>query len=117
MKDFAQTTDFKFVYEDEGARLSVIKAHHREYKLDCPLLLDPTHKFAKQFSVKTVPTVVIMSTSNQVFYHGRIDDSYGKDFKWHEPKKRDLRNALGALKLGKAVPIKVTPVVGCALNP
>ena len=110
-------SDFKFVYEDEDATLALMKAHHQEYKLDCGFMLDPRHSKAKKFKVTGVPTVVVMATEAMVFYHGRIDDSYGSDFKWHPAKHTDLRNAFGALKSGKPVIVKQTKVIGCSLNP
>jgi hypothetical protein len=93
-----------------------MKAHHQEYKLGCPLIIDPKHTKAKMFKVKGVPTVVVMSTEDNVFYQGRIDDSYGKDYKWRPTKQHDLRNALEDLKHSRPVRVKSTTVIGCALN-
>ena len=116
MKEYQAVSDFQYVYEDEDATMSKMKAHHAEYKLNCPLILDPKHAKAKKFKIKGVPTAVVMATEDMVFYQGRIDDSYGKDFKWHPAKNADLRNALSALKNGKPVPVKSTTVIGCALG-
>jgi hypothetical protein len=116
MKDFQSMSEFTYVYEDEGASLPAMRAHHREYNLECLLIVDPKHQLAKQFKIKGVPTVVIMSTPENVFYQGRIDDSYGKDYKWHPTKQHDLRNALEDLKHNRPVRVKSTTVIGCALN-
>jgi Thioredoxin-like len=116
MKDFSQVSTFMYVYEDEDARLPKMKAHHREYQLSCPMTLDPKHVLARQYSIKGVPTVLVRTGKGSVQYQGRIDDSYGADFKWRPVKHADLRNALTALKQGKPVLVKSTKVIGCALN-
>lgn len=115
MKDFRSVTSFKFVYEDTGISVDKVKAHHTEFKIDCPLEVDNKQWLAKQYHVTGVPTVVVRSGSSMA-YKGRIDDSYGSDFKWHPAKQKDLRNALTALKNGVPVKVKRTKVIGCALN-
>ena len=116
IRDFKGTSTFKYIYEDQDTTYVKMKAHHDEYSITCPLSLDPKQELAKKYGVKGVPTVVLRSTSGAVHYQGRIDDSYGTDFKWHPAKQTDLRNALTALKVGKKVPVKQTKVIGCALN-
>lgn len=116
IRDFKGTSTFKYIYEDQDTTFAKMKAHHDEYSITCPLSLDPKQELAKKYGVKGVPTVVLRSTSGAVHYQGRIDDSYGTDFKWHPAKQTDLRNALTALKEGKKVLVKLTRVIGCALN-
>jgi hypothetical protein len=116
MKDYSQVSSFKYVYEDEDARLPLMKAHHREYQLNCPLMLDPKHAMARQYKVVGVPTALVFSDKKLIQYQGRIDDSYGPDFKWHPTKHADLRNALAALQHGKPITVRSTKVIGCALN-
>jgi thiol-disulfide isomerase/thioredoxin len=116
MSDYQSVSTFKVVYEDENASLPKMKAHHREFGLACPLILDPSRRLAKQYEVKGVPAVLVRNGQGKALYFGRIDDSYGSDFKWRPAKQKDLRNALGALKNGKPVPVTKTVVIGCALN-
>ena len=116
MKDFQGTSTFKYIYEDTGTTYDKMKAHHNEYTIKCPLSLDPKQALAKKYGVKGVPTVVVQSAKGEVFYQGRVDDSYGSDFKWHAAKQKDLRNALTALKNGEHVKVRQTKVIGCALN-
>ena len=116
MKEYKTTSTFKYIYEDTGTTYNKMKAHHDEYNIKCQLALDPKMELAKKYSVTGVPTVVVKSNLGEVFYQGRVDDSYGKDFKWHPAKQTDLRNALGALRDGKDVPVKKTKVIGCALS-
>ena len=116
MKDFNGTSTFKYIYEDQDTTYAKMIAHHDEYDIKCPLSLDPKQELAKKYGVKGVPTVVLKSAVGEVLYQGRIDDSYGTDFKWHPAKQTDLRNALTTLKKGKKVSVKLTRVIGCALN-
>lgn len=116
MADYSSISSFVFVYEDENASLSKVKAHHREFGLNGPFMLDPKRKLVKQYQVKGVPTAVVRSLDGKAQYFGRIDDSYGNDFKWRPAKHRDLRDALSALGKGKPVPVTRTTVIGCALN-
>ena len=116
MRDYQGVSTFMVVYEDENASLPKMKAHHREFGLECPLILDPSRRLAKQYEVKGVPCALVRNGQGKALYFGRIDDSYGSDFKWRPAKHQDLRNALGALKNGKTVPVPKTVVIGCALN-
>ena len=117
MKDYDSMSTFLFVYEDEGTTSKKIEGHHTEYKLTCPFTLDPNKHMALENHITGVPTVVVRSSKGALQYRGRIDDSYGSDFKWHPAKQKDLRNALAALRNGEAVKVKQTKVIGCALNP
>lgn len=116
MTEYSTVSSFVFVYEDENGSLSKVKAHHREFGLNGPFWLDPERKLAKKYQVKGVPTAVVRSRDGAAQYFGRIDDSYGNDFKWRPAKHRDLRDALSALGKGKPVPVTRTTVIGCALN-
>ena len=116
IKDFNGTSTFKYVYEDQDTTYAKMKAHHDEYTIKCPLSLDPKQELAKKYGVKGVPTVVVRSSTGEVRYQGRIDDSYGADFKWHPAKQNDLRNAFRALQRGKKVKVTGTKVIGCALS-
>ena len=116
MGDYRGVSTFMVVYEDENASLPKMKAHHREFGLECPLILDPSRRLAKQYEVKGVPCALVRNGQGKALYFGRIDDSYGSDFKWRPAKHQDLRNALTDLQNGKSVRVKSTKVIGCALN-
>lgn len=116
MKEYKPTSTFRFEYEDSGVTLKQLTAHHAEYNIKCPLSFDKDHILAKKLNVLVVPTAVIRTDNGQVLYQGRIDDSYGTDFKWHPAKNKDLRNALTAIKNGEDVPVKSTKVIGCTLS-
>lgn len=116
MKEFKDVSTFRMIYEDEGIAYAKLKEHHLEYNIKCQMALDTGHEIAKKYEVTAVPTVVTKTSKGQVLYAGRIDDSYGSDFKWHPVKSEDLRNALNAIKSGSEVPVKKTPVIGCTIS-
>ena len=116
MRDFAKTSLFEYVYEDEGKTIAQVSKHHKSFGLTCPIKFEPHHALAREYKVISVPTVIVKTLSGTIKYQGRIDDSYGSDFKWHPTKQRDLRNALTALRMGKPVLVTKTTVIGCALN-
>ena len=116
IKEYRAVSSFRFVYEDEGMTEKQIQIHHDEYKIPCLFSIDEKHAFARANKITGVPTVFIRAMKGPFLYRGRIDDSYGADFKWHPAKHRDLRNALEAIRLGKPVPVKQTKVIGCALS-
>lgn len=116
MKGYNEVSTFMFVYEDQGVALDKIKFHHADYNIKCPLTLDSPRVLAKKYDVRGVPTALVRNSKGEVLYKGRIDDSYGSDFRWHPAKSQDLRYALQALKEGNPVPVKSTPVIGCTLS-
>jgi thiol-disulfide isomerase/thioredoxin len=116
MKEYKDVSTFRFVYVDSGLSYDKAKAHHDDYNIKSQLIVDSKREIAKKYEIKAVPTVVVKDKSDAVLYRGRVDDSYGADYKWHTPKQHDLRNALAAIKSGQPVPIRFTPVIGCTLS-
>jgi thiol-disulfide isomerase/thioredoxin len=113
-RDFSKKIDFKLVYCDKELSLSQIKKHHQEFDLKMAFQTDPTRKLIKEFGVSTVPTAVV-TQRDQMLYFGRIDDAYGKDYKWRRPKSFDLRDALASILAKKPVKNPRTEPIGCAL--
>ncbi len=116
IKAYGGVSNFQFQYEDVGVSQASLDKHHKEYKIGCGFTLDKDHSLAKALKVKTVPTAVVRDLKGNVLYMGRIDDAYGRDFRWHPAKQTDLRNALDAVKKGVPVKVKSTKVIGCALG-
>jgi hypothetical protein len=115
-KEFQKGFTSKLVYCDQNVSARALKNHHNDFKFSFDFITDPKHLLTKQFKVSVVPTAVVVDKSNRVLYRGRIDDSYGSDFKWRKPKQLDLRNALSAIQSGKPVKVKETTPVGCTLS-
>lgn len=116
MRAYRETMRFRFVYEDTGVSKDAIDKYQADYNIKCQFVLDSDRALAKKYHVTTVPTALVKSDAGEILYFGRIDDAYGSDFRWHPAKNQDLRNALNALKEGKEVPVKRTPVIGCTLS-
>ena len=116
IKDYKSVSTFRLVYEDSGVSQQKVSAHHSEYNMKCPFSLDKGHSIAKRYKITVVPTALVLNDRGETLYRGRIDDSYGENFKWRPAKQLDLRNALSALRDGKSVPVKVTSVIGCTLS-
>lgn len=105
---------FYTVYTD--ADLTVVRArqHAKEFGYHCPALLDPKHLLVKKVGATVTPQAIVLSPSGKVLYRGRIDDTYVDFGKSRlKPKKRDLRDALGAIVSGRPVPNPVTKTIGC----
>ena len=111
-----QGIDFYLVYGDATVKPADVKKHLADYGFKCPGLLDPKRELVDLLEAKKTPEAVIISTSGQVLYHGRIDNWYA-DFGRNRPVAtvHDMRNALEAIVAGKSVPVPRTDVVGCPI--
>lgn len=107
---------FYGVHPDPDVSAEVAAKHAAEFRLNFPVLLDPTQRVAQQTGVKVVPEAVLLSPKGRVLYRGRIDDLYTADGKRREePKTRDLDEALKAVLAGKSPPVARTVAFGCPL--
>jgi Redoxin len=104
------------VHADPDVTALEAKKHAKEYRLPCPVLLDPTHVLVKWTGATMAPEAAVLGPDGKVLYLGRIDDmyvDYGK--RRPETKQHDLRNALDAVLEGKAVPAPTDKPIGCHL--
>ena len=112
--------DFGFVgiYSDAKLPPAEMEKHAREHALGFPVLLDRTHALARRLSATVTPEAfVVKPGSGEVLYSGRIDDAYVSRLQRRATvTKRDLAEALLALKEGKSVAATRTPAFGCSLN-
>ena len=104
------------VHADPDVSVADARKHAKEYGLPCPVLLDPYQRLVTFTGVTTAPEVAVLSPESKVLYKGRIDDLFA-DFgkRRPEPTKRDLREALDAILIGKEVKTPTTKAVGCPL--
>ena len=103
------------VHVDPGVDAAAAAAHARAYGLDLPILLDPRQQLARAVAATVTPTAAVLS-AHGLQYCGRIDDRWrqlGSDGQVAEHP--DLRDALAALRAGRAVPTPRTAAVGCLL--
>lgn len=112
--EFSKTSKFKFVFCDPKFTPTQAKKHLKEFGLPNFFELDPTHEKAKKTGVKVVPTALV-SVNGRTVYLGRIDDSYGSDFKWRKPKKFEVRETLQQIKIGRVPSFRSVTAIGCTL--
>ena len=114
----AQGIAFWLVYPDADPTAVAIKDHLREYRLDVPALRDPKHALVRASGVSVTPeTVVLLPSSSQPIYRGRIDDRMA-DFGKERPEARehDLENVLQKIVAGKKVTARTTKAIGCYIS-
>ena len=85
----------------------------KEYSLPFSYLYDETQAIAKAYRAVCTPDIYVLDAKKDVFYHGRLDDS------WQDPKKVrsfDLLNALKALIAGHSFTQDMLPSMGCSIK-
>lgn len=86
----------------------------REYGLKFPVLFDGSAAVAAHLRPTHVPEAFVLTAAGQVAYRGRIDDWYEKPGKPRaEAKSHDLKDAIAAVRAGKAPAVAKTEPVGC----
>lgn len=113
-QEFGKKIDFKIVYCDQELSAKAMRRHHAEFGLKMGFEGDPGMKLTQRFGIKVVPTAVVFE-GKQTFYKGKIDDAYGKDYKWRKPQNFLLRDALKDILSGKPVRQSSSEPIGCAL--
>jgi hypothetical protein len=104
-------------YPDPDATPAAALRHAREFRLNLPVIPDPSLTLARRLKATTVPQAVLLDKSGRVAYRGRIDDRYPKPGgpRRENPTRRDLRDALDAVLAGRPVPAPETKPVGCPI--
>jgi thiol-disulfide isomerase/thioredoxin len=107
---------FFLVDVDGDLTAETLRKHAGEYSLLPPVLMDPKRDLARKFAAKTTPETIVLGSSEQVVYRGRIDDLYvSLGQRRYEPTEHDLRDALDAVLADQPVRVKMTMPVGCAM--
>lgn len=87
------------------------------YKINFPLLLDPTKILVNKFQAKVAPQVFVLNQKGSVIYRGRIDDwMYAVGKKKMQITSHDLNNALNEAISNKAISKSVTTPIGCIIE-
>ena len=109
---------FYLVQSDPDLTPSAAEQHAKDFNLTIPILMDPTQMLASKLGVSATPTAVIVNSSSEIQYRGRVDDRNIDLGKYRdEPKREDLKIALNEILAGKSVSQKETKVIGCFLPP
>jgi peroxiredoxin len=96
---------------------ATVAKHDREFGLRFPTLLDHDGALVKALGATTNPTMVVVSSSLDVVYRGRLDDrivDFGKERS--KARREDLRVALDEALAGKPVSVPETPSIGCSIE-
>jgi hypothetical protein len=114
----AAFTNFAFyiVQVDPDLKLEAAKQHAKQYALQPPVLLDPTHELVKRTGATVTPQAVIIGKDSTVIYRGRIDNLYAAPGKKRSSAtSHDLRDTLKAIQSGHAMKPKETTAIGCLI--
>ena len=116
-KVFANDFVFRIVHSDTTVSETDRKQHATMMGFTSPVLTDGNQQLAKQLGAKTTPEVFVVAPDGKTLYQGRINDLYlGPTKRQREIKTHDLRDALTAIREGKAVATPKTEAMGCAIN-
>lgn len=115
-KDFATDFVFRFVHSDSTVTEADRKQHAGMMEITAPVLNDAGQALAKLLGAKTTPEVVVVGSDGKTLYQGRINDLYlGPTKRQREVKTHDLRDALTAIREGRAVATPRTEAMGCGI--
>jgi hypothetical protein len=115
--EYSERFAFYIVEADREISSADAKKHAESLAVKAPILLDPTQRLALLTKAKFTPEAVVLAKDGEVLYRGRINDLYlSPTKKQKEPMTHDLRNALEAIKGGKAAPVSRTKAVGCSIS-
>jgi len=109
---------FYLVQSDPDLTSQAAEQHAREFAISIPVLMDPTQLLAAKMDVSVTPTAVVLNSSGEIKYRGRVDDRNVDLGKYRDtPKREDLKIALDEMLSGKTVSESETKVIGCYLPP
>src|SRR5581483_4025507 len=107
---------FYSIYSDPTETATKVREHDREYGIPFSALLDPHQTLARETGARVTPEAVIVSSSGEELYRGRIDDRFANFGKTRiRVDKHDLRTALDQVLVGKPVSKPEVPSLGCAI--
>jgi peroxiredoxin len=90
-----------------------IKNHAEENSLNFTILKDDKNKIADMFEASFTPEIYVLNSSTyEILYHGRIDDSRDES----KVENTDLSNALDELLAGKKITVAKTKAFGCTIK-
>lgn len=79
-------------------------------------ILDPTGEIGKLYDAKTTPNMFVVDATGTLAYSGAIDDNDSVKPDVIEGSKNYVREAITALKAGKAVEVATTKPYGCGVK-
>jgi hypothetical protein len=105
------------VYPGRNEDSPAIRAHHAEYGLRVPALLDPDFELADLAGATMTPEAAVFTPDGRLVYRGRIDDRAVRlGLVRAAPRTRDLAGVLDRLARGERVEAFTTQAVGCYIR-
>jgi hypothetical protein len=87
------------------------------YSLDqLPFVIDHRFHLVKSTGATVTPEAVLLDSSSNILYRGRIDDSHPSWTQSRPATRRDLRNALDDALAGRPIRESRTKAVGCYIT-
>lgn len=104
------------IHADPDLTETAAREHAGEYRLECPVVVDPQQIWVRRAGATATPEAAVFSPQGELLYRGRIDDRYaGLGKRRTEVTTRDLRDALEAILAGQPVPQPRTEAIGCPI--
>lgn len=113
-KDYkGKNVAFVGINSNKQESVEEIKEHAKKNGLEFTILKDWNNTIADKFEASFTPEIYVLnSTSLELLYHGRIDNSR----RLEEVKEKDLRRALDEVLSGKDVSVATTKAFGCTIK-
>lgn len=112
-------TNFNFllVHPDANTTAEMARRHAKDFALQAPIILDASHELVRKALVSVTPEAAVFSSSGELVYHGRIDDSYAAVGKKRSVvMEHDLRDVLDAVAAKRSVTNQTIAAVGCVIE-
>lgn len=115
--DFDGAFQFYFVHADADQKPADILQHTELMKVKATVLMDKEQRLLQHTGAKTTPEAVVIGPDGKALYQGRINDLYlGPTKRQRQATTKDLRDALEAIKSGKAVAGEMVAAAGCKIK-
>ena len=95
---------------------TAIKANQFRNATPTNVILDPEGTLGQLYGAKTTPHLFVINPKGELVYKGGIDSIKSSKAEDIPQATQYVREALGALKQGKAVPNAVTAPYGCSIK-
>jgi hypothetical protein len=107
------------VYEDPGMTPSAARAHLAAYRYSgIPAAIDADGTIAQAAAATVTPEAVLIDATGTSRYRGRIDNLYvGLGRRRQAATIHDLRDAIAAVLMGRAIARPRTEAFGCSIMP
>lgn len=80
------------------------------------VLLDPTGEVGKLYGARTTPHMYVIAPNRTLAYQGGIDDKNSADKATVEGARNYVREALTAVRAGRAPAVTAAPPYGCSIK-